>query len=89
MEEFFDLEGSTGIVELYIAAELTGLSMDELRASKNYIVITNELPEFEEDYGFQSPVLDTDWEGIRAIYHIDSIIEQDWEETMQSLKGWQ
>lgn len=70
MEEFFDLEGSTGIVELHIAAEIIGLSMAELRAHKNYIVITNELPEFEEDYGFQSPVIDTDWDEIRAIYHI-------------------
>ena len=52
MEEFFDLEGSTGIVELHIAAELLGLSMAELRASKNYITVPWEVPETEEDYGF-------------------------------------
>ena len=37
MEEFFDLEGTTGIVELHVAAEITGLSMAELRAHKNYV----------------------------------------------------
>ena len=70
MEEFFDLEGTTGIVELHMAAEIIGVSMIELRKHKNYIQLDTDLPEVEQDYGFEPPILDTDWDEIKAIYHL-------------------
>ena len=43
MEEFFDLGGSTGIVELHVAAEIIGVSMVELRLSDNYLPIVDDI----------------------------------------------
>ena len=43
MDEFFDLEGTTGIVELHVAAEITGLSIAELRLSDNYLPISHDM----------------------------------------------
>lgn len=49
MEEFFDLEGTTGIVELHVAAEITGLSMAELRLSDNYLPIIDDMGRYYSD----------------------------------------
>lgn len=42
MEEFFDLGGSTGSVELYVASDITGLSMEELRSQTGYFTVPYE-----------------------------------------------
>jgi hypothetical protein len=39
MDEFFDLGTSTGIVELHIASEIIGLTIDELRVLPGYFTI--------------------------------------------------
>lgn len=46
MEEFFDLEGTTGIVELHVAAEILGQSMAELRLSDNYMPIIDDMARY-------------------------------------------
>ena len=44
MEEFVMISGT--LVELYIAEDITGLTQEELRKSKNYVKV--EIP--EEDF---------------------------------------
>lgn len=46
MEEFVMLSGT--LIELHIAEEITGLTQEELRKSKNYVQV--EMPEIDFDY---------------------------------------